>query len=415
MTEQISEKEINERCRLNNVSAKQMMILRRKIDFSKSEESLKYRVCKALYFEGRKGLKEGKNINDDDAVPYSAEEMWAKATTSQKRQISRFVRVGKMLTGLGVSCTNMSEAVEKYRENRRHIGKGVQPKRIDFCCDTFKEFAKVININMIEETTRDHVIKYKEWMESKDMMHDTQVLKLSAVKAVYMFLQRAERYKIDTQDIFWKMIPGVEGTKKEKYITQNQIVTLLNSITDPDWNFFFKILYNSWLRSEEIRTMKVKDVDTETPILHVPYSSTSKQHDKRDIVIDQNLWLQTKQRIQGKEYDSPLFMLPCNGDDSLKCPTYDDIRLQLKKYCENSGIYLKDGSVLTPHTFRHCAITHAKENGMPIESIQRRAGHKQLTTTTRSYLHIQSAQMIDEEQKTSNMQIFNKQEAENGV
>ena len=65
----------------------------------------------------------------------------------------------------------------------------------------------------------------------------------------------------------------------------------------------------------------------------------------------------------------------------------------------------------TVHTLRHTFATHSMENGMPLHTIQKLLGHRDIKTTAR-YLYVTSESLKKAQSPLDKLNIFDAEEEE---
>ena len=149
----------------------------------------------------------------------------------------------------------------------------------------------------------------------------------------------------------------------------------------------FEIMYITGMRSGEIRSLKINDVDFEKEQILirdgkgsrdriVPIGTLSKKY------LHEYINNYRKKFFEGKRDNGLLFI----SRKTKKKMTHNALNCRFRRYTKKAGLS-KD---LTPHCIRHTAGSHMLEGGAGIKSVKMFLGHKSIETTV-TYTHF----MID--------------------
>lgn len=144
------------------------------------------------------------------------------------------------------------------------------------------------------------------------------------------------------------------------------------------------VLYGSGLRRAEAAALDVPDYDPETGALRVRVGKGNKERICYTAAGERQLleaWLKERERVGAPASLGPLF-LPMLKGGKLRLPLrHLDARTILdiaQKRAREAGV-----KHLTPHDFRRTMISDLLDAGADIATVQRLAGHAQVTTTAR--------------------------------
>ena len=137
------------------------------------------------------------------------------------------------------------------------------------------------------------------------------------------------------------------------------------------------VLYGSGLRRSELVALDVEDYDPQTGAIIVRSGKGNKARISYSALAGRSAidaWLQTRGAIPG-----PLFC-PINKGDTLVMRRMTDqaVRKMLNKRATASGV-----ARFSPHDLRRTMISDLLDAGADISTVQRLAGHANVTTTTR--------------------------------
>lgn len=136
------------------------------------------------------------------------------------------------------------------------------------------------------------------------------------------------------------------------------------------------LIYSAGLRSQEVRNLKLSDIDFDRMMIHIRQTKYNKD---RYIPLSPLVAQGLKKYI--KAYHPKVYLF--NGK-SLNTPLSDKgLQWAMKQAVKQSGITKE----VTPHSLRHSYATHLLEYGMDIDTLRKLLGHAHLTTTI-IYLHV---------------------------
>ena len=134
------------------------------------------------------------------------------------------------------------------------------------------------------------------------------------------------------------------------------------------------LLYGSGLRLEEIRNLKVKDIDIYRLAIYVRKGKGSKD---RTTILPLNILEELNLYMNSKSPEDYLF----NGKNGKISGR--SIQLIINKASKKAKIIKK----VYPHLLRHSFATHLLESGVDIRVIQKLLGHSSVRTT-QIYTHL---------------------------
>ncbi len=159
--------------------------------------------------------------------------------------------------------------------------------------------------------------------------------------------------------------------KLPKYLTKNEMKSLLSVIKNYRDKIIILFLYNTGLRISELVNLEIKHINFENNTVKVIRGKGGK--DRIVNIVDDDLILALKAYI-GTRKKGPLFV--SNWDKKF---TSRGIQKMIKKYARAAN--LEEISRISPHTLRHTFAVHALDAGVNIVTINKQLGHKSLQTT----------------------------------
>jgi integrase/recombinase XerD len=165
-----------------------------------------------------------------------------------------------------------------------------------------------------------------------------------------------------------------------------EVAKLLDSVAPGDIlamrnRTMLELLYATAIRSDELRSLRLGDVDLVEKTLFVRGKGS------KDRLVPIGAWvmpwvLEYLETVRPKLIRKPaeLLFLTNRGNKLSE----SDLCAMIKGYCAKAGI----GRNITPHSLRHACATHMLKGGADIRHIQELLGHASLATTQR-YTHLQ--------------------------
>jgi len=252
-------------------------------------------------------------------------------------------------------------------------------KTYNYCLIKFLNFLN----KDIKKITKNDIKNYLDALIRKKVSGNTINVNLNSIK----FLFEEILNKKLTLKIKYSKTPK----KLPEFLTQNEIIRLIDNIENNKHKIMIKLLYSSGLRVSELLNLRIKDFDFENKYGWVRKGKGNKdrifviadslKNDLLNYINDQNL-----------NQDSFLFM-SYNGMMSVR--TIQEI---VKKASKKAKINKR----VHPHTLRHSYATHLIENGYDITSVQALLGHNSLETTM-IYLHIAPKKFINVKSPLDNL------------
>jgi integrase/recombinase XerD len=227
---------------------------------------------------------------------------------------------------------------------------------------------------------------YQTWLyytetrkgEGKPLSLNTQAMRLSAVKGFFRWLFKEGILFHDPAASLAQ--PKQRDSLPRNILTDQQTLSLLNA---PDVKSplglrdraILELLYATGIRNEELRSLKLQDVDREASQARI----TGKGAKDRVVPVGRialnwlSLYLQDARPKLISRADPGLLFLSKKGRKITNGNLIDLIR----KYAKKAG--LPDS--ITPHALRHTCATHLLRAGADIRHIQALLGHSELSTT----------------------------------
>jgi integrase/recombinase XerD len=169
-----------------------------------------------------------------------------------------------------------------------------------------------------------------------------------------------------------EMIPLAREPKKLRQIlTPEEVVRLIEAAPSRKYRCAFSIAYGAGLRSSEVISLKVSDIDSTRMVLRIEDGKGSK-----DRLAKLSPQMLKELRAWWKEAKPSVFLFPS------RFKAFDHISArQYHRACRDAAIRAKIDRSVHPHMLRHSFATHLLDRGVDIRVIQAMLGHKKLETT----------------------------------
>lgn len=165
-------------------------------------------------------------------------------------------------------------------------------------------------------------------------------------------------------------------------LSAEQITRILDLTVNQKHWMIIATFYATGLRCNELRLLKVSDIDSQRMVIHV---RQGKGGIPRDIGLSPVLLERLRGYWRWRKPKDWLF-------PSKMRPHLPMERKTIRMACNNAGRRASIDKPVTPHVFRHSFATHMLEAGADLRTIQILLGHADIQTTAR-YLRVSTARM----------------------
>src|SRR6185503_2794977 len=154
-------------------------------------------------------------------------------------------------------------------------------------------------------------------------------------------------------------------------LTPEEVVLLFEAAPGRKYRCAFSIAYGAGLRSSEVVSLKVSDIDSARMVLRIEDGKGS-----RDRLAKLSPQMLKELRAWWKEAKPRVFLFPS------RFQTADHISArQYHRACREAAIKARIDRSVHPHMLRHSFATHLLDEGVDIRVIQAMLGHRKLETT----------------------------------
>ena len=246
--------------------------------------------------------------------------------------------------------------------------------------DCFRDYLEAHHINDIRKISPQTIEAYQAKVMAQPIAMETKALKLRAVKRLFESLEQNHQLLINpAQHIVetnrQKRMPGVVLTIEEmKRLLDQPSLSLAVQIRD---KAIMEVLYSTAIRSNELLSLQVYDVDLKDQVLYIRKGKGKRQRVVplgRHAVRYLKEYLEKIRPTYAKKNPRERALFLTNRGPAL---TWNAIRANINDYRKKAGIRKTVGL----HTFRRSCATHMLQQGADIRYIQELLGHKYLKTT----------------------------------
>lgn len=178
-------------------------------------------------------------------------------------------------------------------------------------------------------------------------------------------------------------------------MTVDETYAVLNAIESQQKHFekglFFKLQYVYARRSDEIATLKVKDIDFNNGCIKFGIAKKRKGNPSINLRLMPELEDQLQYLIQKQEFDDDDFLFIDSLDSK------DNFKRNLRSYLERNSEKLTKETIgktikIGTHDFRKLRGQHLLDDGVGIERLQKLYQHEDVNTTM-IYLEVEETQI----------------------
>ncbi len=228
----------------------------------------------------------------------------------------------------------------------------------------------------------------------RHFMRPPDQLTAEDVKQYQLFLTKERRLKWSTFNthvcairFFYSEVLGVDwdvkqipyqkaGKKLPEVLSRDEVVSLLDAVTNLKHRAIVMTLYSGGLRVGEALHLRARNIDGQRMMIHIEQGKGRKD---RYTVLSSQL-LETL-RCYWRERRPRHWLFP--GRDPSRPLTRESVEKFFRRARERAGIRKR----ISPHSLRHSFATHLLERGVNIRVIQRLLGHRSIKSTE-IYTHV---------------------------
>lgn len=165
-------------------------------------------------------------------------------------------------------------------------------------------------------------------------------------------------------------------------LSAEEITRILDHTANLKHGTIIATFYATGLRCNELRTLKIRDIDSKRMIIHV---REGKGHIPRDIGLSPALLERLRVYWRWRKPKDWLFPSGMRPDQPME-------RKTIRMACNAAGRRAGIDKPTNPHVYRHSCATHRLEAGADLRTIQVLLGHADMQTTAR-YLRVSTTRI----------------------
>jgi integrase len=269
------------------------------------------------------------------------------------------------------------------------ISTACKGKNINLSCAEKIAFALDMDTKSIFTT-----IHEKETLSDKTILYHHRIISNILQAAVY--------WQVITDNVARRVKSPKVERKEAKYLDNTEAVTLVKALEDATikWKTVVMLLLFSGMRKGELLGLEWPDIDFENNIIQIQRASqylpskgiftkdTKNSFSVRTLKLPPDIfkllqqykiWQNKERLMQGDRWEeSNRLFVQENG-----LPMFPDSpNIWLDKFIKDNDL-----PHFSPHTLRHTNISLMIAAGVPMRNVSARAGHADMTTTSKIYAH----------------------------
>lgn len=224
-------------------------------------------------------------------------------------------------------------------------------------CTTLKKEVATVGKKEIE----DFMLR---WKQKKNPSASYQNQMINAIKFYY------EQVLENNREVY-NFTRAKKPKQLPKVISEEQVFSMLKSISNLKHKLIVSLLYSSGLRMNELLSLRIKDIDFQENTILIRKGKGNK--DRISVLADSMMPLIEQYKAENK----PNYWLIENGQR--KKYSASSVNAVIKRAGKRVGVLQE----ISAHTLRHSFATHLLEQGTDLRYIQKLLGHNNVKTTER--------------------------------
>jgi len=261
-------------------------------------------------------------------------------------------------------------SIKDYPYNMGHFMRYLEEK------ESVRSFAQVTPQHL---TAYHAYLQYAQFKKGKHLATVSVIKRLEAVKLFYKIMFAEKLIKQDFAPLI--VMPKRKSGIPRHVPTEKEMSALLDAVAPVDMlairdRAMLELLYATGLRSEELRTATVDNLDiNERTLLVTGKGSKDRIVPVGDWVMPHLLeYLSTaRPKLINPRDPLPFLFISKNG----RPITFGNLGYLIKRYAKKAALKIP----VTPHSFRHACATHLLKGGADIRYVQELLGHSALSST----------------------------------
>lgn len=251
---------------------------------------------------------------------------------------------------------------------------GYSPKSIVIYVREIRYFSEYYPALPPEEWNEQHIIEYINYLKK---VHQVSYVKCKLfAQSVAFFFRHILKRPYDTPS---KLYPRREF-KLPTVLSADEVKQLLDSCFSLKQQCLIELFYSSGLRLEELRLMKMCDIEATNNRIKVVNGKGKKE---RYTILSKKCLENLRKYFQNSEVKPKEYLF--EGQTPGMPMHARSIQHSVNEAYKKAGLQAKTHKV---HALRHSFATHLLDNGTDIHTIKELLGHSKIETTM-VYLHLQ--------------------------
>lgn len=237
-----------------------------------------------------------------------------------------------------------------------------------------ERFLEYLRINGISEPKRRDIVAFRDYLRGNYSSATTNSY-MTSVKSLFKYLKISNLYDDIARDIKGARY---STTPKKQVLSQEQVRTIYNGLTDKREKALFGLLITTGLRGIEVARARIEDIKVfnDEVVLFIQ----CKKHDEKDEYVKLSPQvLNDLSDYLGGRTTGYIFISTSNNNKNSGLTT-TSLRKIIKDIFKRYGL---DDDTYSLHSTRRTSATIMYENGADIHSIQQVLHHVSIGTTTR--------------------------------
>lgn len=319
---------------------------------------------KELWIKSLKGKNAKPTIN---LLEITDTESWQKR---ERHWINHFLSKGIILFNKNDDLTQKEKVLLSYKKEliRMQYRENTQK---NYCIE-FEKYLYAFEGFDYPNIKYEEIIQYLEYLViEKKISASYQNTIINAIKFYY------EKVLNNPRTVYYLARPR-KTYRIRPILSIAQIDLFLKSITNIKQRTAFQIMYSGALRSSEVVSLLIKNIDFENGVIKIIDSKGGKD---RIITLPMQTINLISQYIE-KFTPKPAYWL-FEGQKNGTHYTQKSVQEKFSEVINHLGF----DPELRPHDLRHSRITHTLNNGVKLEMASKQAGHESPLTTSKIYHH----------------------------
>ena len=259
---------------------------------------------------------------------------------------------------------------------------------------------------LLEKITPRHAESFVSYRLNDGLAPATVNKDIRTLKSIFNLAIEPRGYLAEGTNPFEKIKQRKLAEKPPKYVSLEEFVAIFEAANNIWWRTFFSLAYTTAGRRDELLNLTWSDIDFENRTVSFSPKEAStkilfwepKDHEARIIpVSDEVILLLAKLQTESDEGNPYVFIKTKRLDHILfrrEMGTWDsdfeivnNLLRSIEVVCKRAGV-----EYFTPHDLRRSCITNWAKK-LPIQTVQKLAGHSNMETTRKYYLSVQESDL----------------------